>query len=103
MPILFNKKVVDVEAYRVNDEAASDRREEKFYDCDEEPKEHDITCTIEVREMKPSTSEDTIMYYFESKRGANTDVEKIQFIQDKNMYVVTFEEEEGDCNRYDYK
>jgi hypothetical protein len=38
------------------------------------------------------------MYYFESRKGANTDVEKIQFIEDKNMYLVTFEEEEGDCN-----
>jgi len=98
MPIVFNKKVVEVEAYTVNVEAALDITEEELYDCDEDPQEHDITCTIEVREMKPSTTEDTIMYYFESRKGANTDVEKIQFIQDKNMYLVTFEEEKGDCN-----
>jgi hypothetical protein len=48
--------------------------------------------------MNPSTTEDAIMYYFESKKGANTDVEKVQFIEDKNMYLVTFEEEEGDCD-----
>ena len=95
MPILFNKKVVEVEAYV---EAAMDITEEEFYDCDEDSQEHDITCTIEVRDMNPSTTEDAIMYYFESRKGANTDVEKIQFIEDKNMYLVTFEEEEGDCD-----
>jgi hypothetical protein len=74
MPILFNKKVVEVEAYV---EAAMDITEKEFYDCDEDSQEHDITCTIEVRDMNTSTTEDAIMYYFESKKGANTDVEKV--------------------------
>jgi hypothetical protein len=56
---------------------------------------------IEVRDMNTSTTEDAIMYYFESKKGANTDVEKVQFIEDKNMYLVTFEEEEG--SQFDYQ
>jgi hypothetical protein len=47
MPILFNKKVVEVETYV---EAAMDITEEEFYDCDGDSQEHDIPCTIEVRD-----------------------------------------------------
>jgi hypothetical protein len=38
MPILFNKKVVEVEAYV---EAALDITKEEFYDCDEDSQEHE--------------------------------------------------------------
>ena len=57
--------------------------------------EGENTCTIEVRGMKPSTTQDTLEFYFESRRGANVDVEKIEFIEDKDMYLITFQEEEG--------
>ncbi|CAG2243958.1 unnamed protein product [Mytilus edulis] len=43
--------------------------------------------------MKPTTSEDTIRYYFESRKVADADVVKMEFIEEKEMYMVWFEEE----------
>ncbi|CAC5391546.1 unnamed protein product [Mytilus coruscus] len=50
--------------------------------------------TVEVRGMKETTTSDTIKYYFESRRGANCDVTDIRFVPNKNMYLMTFDENE---------
>ena len=80
---MFNKKVVEVAAYYPKDGAYSDEMSD--LPC----------CTIEVKGMKETTSEDTIVLYFESKKVTNADVTKIEFVEDEKMYLVTFEDEEG--------
>lgn len=45
--------------------------------------------------MKPTTSEDTLRFFFEGRRGANADVVKMEFIEEKEMYMVWFEDESG--------
>ncbi|CAC5424291.1 Protein mono-ADP-ribosyltransferase PARP15 [Mytilus coruscus] len=95
IPILFNKKVIDVEAHIVGAEASSDIPEEESHDSSQNTDEPVTICSIEVRGMKENTTQDTIMYYFESKKGAKADVENIEFVEDKDMYIVTFENEEA--------
>ncbi|CAG2200843.1 LPCAT3 [Mytilus edulis] len=93
MPIMFNNKVIEVEAHNVNVEESMEITEE--YDSNLSTSEPSPTCTIEVRGMTDRTTQDTIMYYFESKKGAYTDVETIEYIEDKDMYLVTFQDEQG--------
>ncbi|CAG2237686.1 unnamed protein product [Mytilus edulis] len=95
IPILFNKKVINVEAHIVGAESTTDVPEEEPDDSSQNTGEQVPICSIEVRGMKENTTQDTIMYYFESKKGAKADVENIEFVEDKNMYVVTFENEEA--------
>ncbi|XP_052088528.1 protein mono-ADP-ribosyltransferase PARP14-like isoform X4 [Mytilus californianus] len=93
IPILFNKKAIEVSAHIVNEEEPMEITEE--YESNLSTSEPAPTCTIEVRGMTDRTTQDTIMYYFESKKGANADVENIEYIEDKDMYLVTFEDEEA--------
>ncbi|XP_076078269.1 protein mono-ADP-ribosyltransferase PARP14-like isoform X2 [Mytilus galloprovincialis] len=95
IPILFNKKVINVEAHIVGAESTTDVPEEEPDDYSQNTGEQVPICSIEVRGMKENTTQDTIMYYFESKKGAKADVETIEFVEDKNMYIVTFETEEA--------
>ncbi|XP_071123935.1 uncharacterized protein [Mytilus edulis] len=48
---------------------------------------------MEVSGMKPTTSEDTLRHYFESRKVANADVVKMKYIKEKKMYMVWFEDE----------
>ncbi|VDI11576.1 Hypothetical predicted protein [Mytilus galloprovincialis] len=48
---------------------------------------------MEVRGIKPTTSEDTLRNYFESRKVANAEVVKMKFIEAKEMYMVWFEDE----------
>ena len=82
---------VDGTVLQVDRHVPRNRRKEKPLKEDPEMP----CCTIEVKGMNDTTSEDTIMYYFESKKGAKADVTKIEFIEDKDMYLVTFEDEKG--------
>ncbi|CAG2207725.1 unnamed protein product [Mytilus edulis] len=93
MPIMFNNKVIEVEAHNVNVEESMEITEE--YESNLSTSEPAPTCTIEVRGMTDRTTQDTIMYYFESRKGAKADVETIEYIEDKHMYLVTFEDEEA--------
>ncbi|XP_052088539.1 protein mono-ADP-ribosyltransferase PARP14-like isoform X3 [Mytilus californianus] len=95
IPILFNKKAVDVEAHIVGAESSTDIPEEEPDDSSQNTGEPVTICSVEVRGMKENTTQDTIMYYFESKKGAKADVETIEFVEDKDMYIVTFENEEA--------
>ena len=99
MPIMFNNKVIEVEAHNVNVEESMEITEE--YDSNLSTSEPSPTCTIEVRGMTDRTTQDTIMYYFESKKGAYTDVETIEYIEDKDMYLVTFQDEQGNLFLWD--
>ncbi|XP_071137975.1 protein mono-ADP-ribosyltransferase PARP14-like [Mytilus edulis] len=93
IPILFNKKAIEVSAHNVNEEEPMDTTEE--YESNPSTSEPSPTCTIEVRGMTDRTTQDTIMYYFESRKGANADVETIEYIEDKDMYLVTFQDEQA--------
>lgn len=53
--------------------------------------------------MKKTTTEDTVMYYFESRKGAHDDVKSIEFVENKNMYLVTFENKEGKISLKGYR
>ena len=65
---------------------------------DQEISDKPTEYAIEVRGTKPNTSKDAVMNYFEGRRGANADVVKIVFVEEENMYMVWFEEEEGMCH-----
>ncbi|CAG2200838.1 unnamed protein product [Mytilus edulis] len=93
MPIMFNNKVIEVEAHNVNLEESMEITEE--YESNLSTSEPAPTCTIEVRGMTDRTTQDTIMYYFESRKGADVDVETIEYIEDKDMYLVTFQDEQA--------
>ncbi|CAC5392514.1 Protein mono-ADP-ribosyltransferase PARP15 [Mytilus coruscus] len=94
VPIIFGKTILEVEAYIPEKSLQNESTEE---DCSsrESDFEAETVCTIEVSGMKKTTTEDTVMYYFESRKGANDDVKNIEFVEDKNMYLVTFENEEA--------
>lgn len=51
--------------------------------------------TITVSGVKPSTSEDTVTLYFESKRAANVDVDHIKYDEERKVYTITFKETVG--------
>ncbi|XP_076078270.1 protein mono-ADP-ribosyltransferase PARP14-like isoform X1 [Mytilus galloprovincialis] len=93
MPIMFNNKVIEVEAHNVNVEEPMEITEE--YESNLSTSEPSPTCTIEVRGMTDRTTQDTIMYYFESRKGADVDVDTIEYIEDKDMYLVTFQDEQA--------
>lgn len=52
-------------------------------------------CTIEVTGMSQSTSKNGVMLYFEAKKGADADVLKIDYVEDEEMYLIRFENEQG--------
>ncbi|VDI33877.1 Hypothetical predicted protein [Mytilus galloprovincialis] len=91
IPILFNEKTIEVSAHTVNEDESLDIIEE--YESNSSTSEPSPTCTIEVRRMTDRTTQDTIMYYFESKKGANADVKTIEYIEDTDMYLITFQDE----------
>ena len=95
MPLLFEKKLINVELYLPETEI---EKEDEQSTGDQEVSDKPTEYAIEVRGMKPTTSKDAVMFYFEGRRGANADVVKIIFVEEKNMYMVWFEEEEGMCH-----
>ncbi|CAG2248586.1 unnamed protein product [Mytilus edulis] len=77
------------------DKSLQNESTEDDYSSPESDFEAETVCTIEVSGMKKTTTEDTVMYYFESRKGAHADVKSIEFVENKNMYLVTFENEEA--------
>ena len=95
MPLLFNKKLINVELYTpVTQIEEEDEQSTGYQEVGDKPTEY----AIEVRGTKPTTSEEAVMLYFEGRRGANEDVVKIVFVEKENMYIVWFEKEEGMCH-----
>ncbi|XP_063435915.1 uncharacterized protein LOC134716833 [Mytilus trossulus] len=92
MPLLFEKTKIDVEIF-VPRPATPYVEDDAQISGDEDTTDMPTEFVIEVRGMKPTTSEDTIRYYFESRKVANADVVKMQFIEEKEMYMIWFEEE----------
>ena len=94
-PLLLQNKAIDVEIFNpcpsspVIVEGGPDNGMAEYGSMD---------IIIEVKGMKPTTSEDTIMYYFESRKGAKADVEKIIYKEEDNMYLLWFKEESGMCH-----
>lgn len=64
-------------------------------DCGSEDSSEKSSLIVEVHGVKPSTQELTVQYYFESKKGADDDVENIEYIEDKDVYLLTFASEDG--------
>ncbi|XP_052101675.1 uncharacterized protein LOC127735527 isoform X2 [Mytilus californianus] len=92
MPLLFEKKRIDVEIFiprSPTPDVEGDRQASGNEDTGDMPTEF----VIEVTGMKPTTSGDTIRFYFESRKVANADVVKMEFIEEKEMYLIWFEEE----------
>lgn len=48
--------------------------------------------TISITGVDHSTTSDTVLYYFESKRGANVDA-TIEYDEDNRAYLITFDED----------
>ncbi|CAG2225269.1 unnamed protein product [Mytilus edulis] len=92
MPLLFEKKKIDVEIF-VPRPPTPDIEEDAEVSGDEETADMPTEFVIEVRGMKLTTDEDTIRYYFESRKVADADVVKMEFIEEKEMYMIWFEEE----------
>ena len=51
-------------------------------------------CTIEVTGMSQTTPFN-ITLYFESRKGANSDVLSAEYVEEEELYLVKFESEEG--------
>ena len=95
MPLLFEKKLINVELYMPETQI---EEEDEQSTGDQEISDQPTEYAIEVRGTKPTTSKDAVIFYFEGRRGANDDVVKIVFVEEENMYMVWFEEEEGMCH-----
>ena len=79
-PLLFDNKTIEVERHYIEEDTA-DRRYDK--------------CTIEVTGMSQTTTPFNITLYFESRKGANSDVLSADYVEEEEMYLVKFESEEG--------
>ena len=65
--------------------------------------EHDVTegTTIEVHGLDPSTTADTVLMFFESKRrSGGGDVDSVQFDPDTHVAYVTFHSQDSGCLFY---
>lgn len=94
MPLLFEKKKIEVEIFQPRPPTPDIEEDEQALG-NEETADMPTEFAIEVRGMKTTTSEDTIRYYFESRKVADADVVKMEFIEEKEMYMIWFEEESG--------
>ena len=52
-------------------------------------------CTIEVTGMNQATTPFHITLYFESRKGADSDVMSTDYVEEEEMYLVKFDSEEG--------
>jgi hypothetical protein len=95
MPLLFEKKLINVELYMPETQI---EEEDEQSTGDQEISDQPTEYAIEERGTKLTTTEDAVTFYFEGRRGANADVVKIVFVEEENMYMVWFEEEEGMCH-----
>jgi hypothetical protein len=78
-PLLFDNKTIEVERHYIEEDTA-----DRGYD----------KCTIEVTGMSQTTPFN-ITLYFESRKGANSDVLSAEYVEEEEMYLVKFESEEG--------
>lgn len=78
--MLYDQKIIKVE--RVYEEDEADFNDYNRY-------------TIEVTGMSQMSSKYGVMLYFESKKGANADVQSIDFIEEEEMYLIRFKSEDG--------
>ena len=95
LPLLLNKQKIDIERYKPP--TADDTQSEDETDTHSQAPQS--RCTVEVRGMKPKTSDDAIEMYFETKRAcgyrANVDKFDPSEREDEGVIYVTFENEAG--------
>ena len=83
LPLLFNEVQIGVEKFQPVVEVGMEESQE------------DSEMILEVRGVSPSTSEDTVMMYFENtRRSGGGDVKTIMKVEDGVFHII-FEEEQG--------
>lgn len=50
---------------------------------------------VEIYGVKSSTEMMTVQYYFESKNGVDEDVTSIEYLKEKDVYIIIFGSEDG--------
>ncbi|XP_063435913.1 uncharacterized protein LOC134716831 [Mytilus trossulus] len=91
LPLLFEKERIAVEIF-IPCQPTSIVVEDGKATVNDVTRAMPTEFAIEVRGVKPSTSADTIRLYFESRKGANADVVKMEF-KAKGMYIIWFNKE----------
>ena len=93
LPILMNKHRIDIERY------AHPTVDDTQFEDETDSQAPQSLCTVEVRGMKPTTSDDAIEMYFETKRAcgyrANVDKFDSSEREDQGVIYITFENEAG--------
>ena len=79
-PHLFDNKTIEVERQYIEEEPA-----DRGYD----------KCTIEVTGINQDTTKYHITLYFESRKGADSDVLSTDYVEEEEMYLVKFDSEKG--------
>ena len=83
LPLLFNEVQIGVEKFQPVVKVGMEESQE------------DSEMILEVRGVSPSTSEDTVMMYFENtRRSGGGDVKTIMKVEDGVFHII-FEEEKG--------
>ena len=83
LPLFFNEVQIGVEKFQPVVEVGMEDLQE---DCE---------MILEVRGVSPSTSEDTVMVYFENtRRSGGGDIKNIMKVEDGVFHII-FEEEQG--------
>ncbi|CAC5399477.1 unnamed protein product [Mytilus coruscus] len=89
-PLQFMKADIGVEIYMPV--------ESRIVQGDSKREEHCLpknisSCVVKVCGVKTSTQQVALQYYFEGKHGADEDIQHIDFDEEKNIYLLTFESE----------
>lgn len=95
VPIIFYGEIVDVEAFFPNEMTDGEKPEEQYQSGQISTIEAETTHAVEVTGMHANTTQNSISGYFASRKGANDYILNIEFCNDKNMYIISFEKEEG--------
>lgn len=94
-PLQFLKADIGVEIYKPLDSRKVHVDSRKDLNQEHCLSKDISSCVVEVRGVKTSTQQMALQYYFEGKHGADEDIKHIDFDEEKNIYLLTFESESG--------
>ncbi|XP_063405420.1 protein mono-ADP-ribosyltransferase PARP14-like [Mytilus trossulus] len=92
-PLQFLKADIGVEIYKPVDSRKVQVDSRKDLNQEHCLSKDISSCVVEVRGVKTSTQKMALQYYFEGKHGADEDIIDIDFDEEKNIYLLTFESE----------
>ncbi|CAG2228086.1 PARP10_14_15 [Mytilus edulis] len=92
-PLKFLKADIGVEIYKPLDSRKVHVDSRKDLNQEHCLSKDISSCVVEVRGVKTSTQQMALQYYFEGKHGADEDIKHIDFDEEKNIYLLTFESE----------